>query len=330
MTLETTIRTNADVATLEEFDRAMASFATEETRARAIIEREQDILAEIRGVLSGHVGLARAATASTPVDDCAATQSTYDVKVKNAVALGDACAEAAVLEAGSKPFDKAACPAAKAAKAAVDEAKAAYDACLAQPAAGQLVAASLIELNRMAQKYIEAETYNKATADDIAAALQILDRLDKALVDEDNTVSALAGKDREAETTLRDEKYEAALARWTRAKGYHDGIVQAQADIRDAAKSKWRKHFAKWGALLDAQQKRSAELVEKKAHMVSEEAIADSIHAQEDLAAQTRYATQKIKVDSIKENDGAYLNAEISAIEELAGLLEELNLKGRR
>jgi hypothetical protein len=326
MTAETNIKDDTDAATQAHFKRMMQHYDDEEARAHGIIKREQGILAQIRGILSDEK-LGAAAAEGAKVDKCVAEKNAVDAAVKVATASGSACANAKVNQAGNKPFDATACATAEADAATATAANAAYKACLANPAS-DLVQAALLETNRLAAKYIEAGKYNKATADDIADALKVLDELDATLLAEDKKVTDSAAQDRVDETNLRDAKLAAALARWTKAKDFHIAAVTHATKVRDETKAEWEKQYAEWARLLDIQNTKDEELRAAKAKYVNEKAIAEALKVQEDLAAETRYSTEKGKVDDIKRKDTKYLNSELGAIADLKKMVAELNAKG--
>ena len=326
MTAETTIKDDTDAATRSFFKRNMQHYDDEEARAHSIIKREQGILSEIRRILSDD-NLGAAAAKGSTVDKCVAEKKVLDAANSAASASGSACANAQVNAAGNKVFDATACDTAKSDNAAASAASAVYSACLANPAS-DLVQAALIETNKLAAKYIEAAKYNKATAGDIAAALQVLDQLDATLLAEDKKVTDGAAQDRVDETNLRDAKLAAALRRWTRAKNFHIAAVAFATKVRDETKAEWEKQYAEWRRLLDIQDTKEEELRAAKAKYVHEKAIAEDLKVEEDLAAENRFSIEKSRVDDIRRKDTKYLKSELSAIAELQKMVAELNAKG--
>jgi len=271
--------------------------------------------------------LGAAAAKGSTVDKCVAEKKVLDAANSAASASGSACANAQVNAAGNKVFDATACDTAKSDNAAASAASAVYSACLANPAS-DLVQAALIETNKLAAKYIEAAKYNKATAGDIAAALQVLDQLDATLLAEDKKVTDGAAQDRVDETNLRDAKLAAALRRWTRAKNFHIAAVAFATKVRDETKAEWEKQYAEWRRLLDIQDTKEEELRAAKAKYVHEKAIAEDLKVEEDLAAENRFSIEKSRVDDIRRKDTKYLKSELSAIAELQKMVAELNAKG--
>ena len=109
---------------------------------------------------------------------------------------------------------------------------------------------------------------------------------------------------------------------------FPDHSVDAATKTRDAAKAAWQKEYDAWSAALAEQNKKEEALRAAKAKYVREKDIAENLKIQEDLQAETRYSTEKGKVDDIKRKDTAYLSSEADAIKQLKEMVAALNAKG--
>jgi hypothetical protein len=189
-------------------------------------------------------------------------------------------------------------------------------------------AAALIELQRLSDKYLDADTLNAQIKPASAQAQQVINKLNAQIQQEMNAVAAAVKGDREEETKDRDDKYAAAQTTWQNAKDAHAENVKGKTGARDETKAAWESEYAKWKTLQDAQDEKDEASRAALNTYVAEKRLAESRKIEEDFAAETRFSTEEGKVDDIKSKDTNYLNKELTAIAELKDLVAQLNSKG--
>ena len=203
----------------------------------------------------------------------------------------------------------------------------------ASPVLLQTKAAAIMQLEVIAKKYVNAESYNKLQADNVfskdktSKAIGFIVELEAELAKEESTVAsavaadiAAAGLRKSTDDKAAEKNYSDQEATHVKIVAGFQGVWDAKAAVQSTEQKTYDDLLAKETAAVTAHE--TAEKIE-----TAEQEIADKKKDADDKASTDYHHDHTSNILALKDSDSAYIADEQADIEALQAIVVKLNLR---